>query len=36
VLLANLATVEADLEQGSVIVFEQARMRIRRRPIGRA
>jgi predicted nuclease of predicted toxin-antitoxin system len=33
-LLANLSAIEADLEHGSVVVFEQARVRIRSLPIG--
>lgn len=34
-LLANLSTLEADLAAGAVAVFEQARIRVRRLPIGR-
>jgi len=34
-LLANLSSIKTDLEQGSVVVFEQARVRIRSLPIGR-
>jgi predicted nuclease of predicted toxin-antitoxin system len=34
-LLVNLAAVEDDLHAGAVVVFEQARIRIRRLPIGR-
>jgi predicted nuclease of predicted toxin-antitoxin system len=33
-LFSNLPTVEADLASGSIIVFEQARLRVRRLPIG--
>lgn len=35
-LLSNLATIEMDLKLGSVIVFEEARLRVRRLPIGGA
>lgn len=35
-LLANLDSIRPALEQGSVIVFEQRRIRIRRLPIGRS
>jgi predicted nuclease of predicted toxin-antitoxin system len=34
-LLANLPAVEADLTAGAIAVFEQARIRVRRLPIGR-
>jgi len=34
-LLANLPKVIDDLEQGSIVVFEQTRIRIRALPIGR-
>lgn len=33
-LLANLSALEADLDAGAVVVFEQARIRVRRLPIG--
>jgi predicted nuclease of predicted toxin-antitoxin system len=33
-LLANLPAIESSLEAGSVVVFEQARMRIRSLPVG--
>ncbi len=34
-LLANLSAIISDLERGSVIVFEQSRVRVRPLPIGR-
>ena len=34
-LLANLSAIEADLEQGSIVVFEPTRVRVRSLPIGR-
>jgi predicted nuclease of predicted toxin-antitoxin system len=33
-LLANLSAIESDLVRGSVVVFEQARVRVRSLPIG--
>jgi len=33
-LLANLSAIEADLKNGSVVVFEQVRVRVRSLPIG--
>ena len=34
VLLENLSAIRPDLEQGAIVVFEDARVRIRRLPIG--
>jgi predicted nuclease of predicted toxin-antitoxin system len=34
-LLANLSAVEADLQSGAIVVFEQTRIRVRRLPIVR-
>jgi predicted nuclease of predicted toxin-antitoxin system len=33
-LVANLASVARDLEEGCIVVFEEGRLRIRPRPIG--
>jgi predicted nuclease of predicted toxin-antitoxin system len=35
VLLANLPAISGDLEQGAAVVIEDARIRVRRLPIGR-
>ncbi|MCA9882881.1 MAG: hypothetical protein KC708_07925, partial [Anaerolineae bacterium] len=35
VVLANLPSIEADLDAGAVVVIEQLRIRIRALPIGR-
>jgi predicted nuclease of predicted toxin-antitoxin system len=34
-LLANLSAVDADLQSGAIVVFDQARIRVRRLPIGK-
>jgi predicted nuclease of predicted toxin-antitoxin system len=34
-LLKNLASIHRELEQGSIVILESSRMRIRRLPIGR-
>ncbi len=34
-LLANLPAIDTDLKSGSVVVFEQSRVRVRSLPIGR-
>jgi hypothetical protein len=34
-LLANLADVAEDLESGAIVVFDEARIRVRRLTIGR-
>lgn len=34
-LSANLSAIQGDLEQGSVVVFEQTRVRVRSLPIGK-
>lgn len=33
-LLANLAAIEAALREGSIVIFEQSRVRVRSLPIG--
>ncbi len=34
-ILKNLATIRTDLEEGSVVILESSRIRIRRLPIGK-
>jgi predicted nuclease of predicted toxin-antitoxin system len=34
ILMANLSTIEAPLQAGSIVVFEEARVRIRQLPLG--
>lgn len=34
-ILKNLPTIRSDLEQGSVVILESSRIRIRRLPIGK-
>jgi len=33
-LISNLSAIQKDLEQGSIVVFEQNRIRVRSLPIG--